>query len=113
MLASPVPPPHAPLPPPLAPTTTPRPPPPSRPRARGDRLPPHPALNLGSKTTLDFVNSFPHLRNPHILPRLDTTLLHGMTVELFDPRAKDGFKQYLGWVSRPREWAWDQCMDTG
>jgi len=60
--------------------------------------------HVGSKTTLDFVNSFPHLRNPHILPRLDTTLLHGMTVELFDPRAKDGFKQYLGWVSGHADW---------
>merc|ERR1740139_1429221 len=40
--------------------------------------------HVGSKTTLDFVNSFPHLRNLNILPRLDTHLVHGMTIELWD-----------------------------
>ena len=36
---------------------------------------------VGSRTTLDFVNSFPHLRNRNILPRLDTQLVHGMTID--------------------------------
>ena len=31
--------------------------------------------HVGARTTLDFVNSFPHLRNLHVLPRLDTQLV--------------------------------------
>lgn len=57
--------------------------------------------HVGKKTTLDWVNSFPHLRNPRILPRLDSHLLHGMTIELWegDKNAKDpGFAKYMGWV---------------
>ena len=51
---------------------------------------------VGSKTTLDYVNSFPHIRGIGILPRLDTTLLHGMTVELM---AREGlFERYMAWV---------------
>ena len=59
--------------------------------------------HVGSKTTLDYVNSFPHLRQLTILPRLDTTLVHGMTVELFqaddDRQGEGGFDKYMGWVS--------------
>ena len=40
--------------------------------------------DVGTRTTLDWVNSFPHLRSPSILPRLDTTLLHGSTVEYYE-----------------------------
>ena len=68
--------------------------------------------HVGSKTTLDYVNSFPHLRNPGILPRQETHLLHGMTIELFEPTAEEdrGSAKYMGWVdghvkishSRPR-----------
>lgn len=58
---------------------------------------------MGRKTTVDFVNSFPHLRNPHILPRLDTTLLHGTTTEIFDPKGS-GFEKYMGWVSGHVDW---------
>ena len=65
--------------------------------------------HVGSKTTLDWVNSFPHLRNPAVLPRADTTLLHGTTVDLFEthpPPGKSraemkdtGFDKYMQWVS--------------
>lgn len=59
--------------------------------------------HVGSKTTLDYVNSFPHLHNRNILPRLETALVHGTTVELFatrpDPQGDGGFDKYMGWVS--------------
>ena len=57
--------------------------------------------HVGSKTTLDWVNSFPHLRDTRILPRIDNALLHGMTVEVFDPRPgqQDGFSKYMAWLS--------------
>jgi hypothetical protein len=60
--------------------------------------------HVGSRTTLDFVNSFPHLRNLNILPRLDTQLVHGMTIELWEATVpRDGaqwagFEKYMGWV---------------
>ena len=54
--------------------------------------------DVGSKTTLDWVNSFPHLRNINILPRLDTPILHGMTVEIFDVRQQKGFDQFMAWL---------------
>ena len=54
--------------------------------------------HVGTKTTLDYVNSFPHLRSLAILPRQNTPLLHGMTVELLeDP--PHFFTKYKGWVS--------------
>lgn len=53
--------------------------------------------DVGRRTTLDMVNSFPHLRNINILPRKDSHLLHGMTIEPFDPA--EGFTKYMGWVS--------------
>ena len=54
--------------------------------------------DVGRRTTLDYVNSFPHLRSLGILPRVGTNaLLHGMTIELFDPSS--GFDKYMGWVS--------------
>ncbi|KAL1508363.1 hypothetical protein AB1Y20_004473 [Prymnesium parvum] len=59
--------------------------------------------HVGRKTTFDFVNSFPHLRNPRILPRLDTVLLHGTTTEMFDPKGS-GFEKYMGWVSGHVDW---------
>merc|ERR1711965_291171 len=65
--------------------------------------------HVGKKTTLDWVNSFPHLRNLAILPRLDTTIVHGATVDLFEAvpppgqskaDMKDtGFDKYMTWVS--------------
>ena len=59
--------------------------------------------HVGSTTTLDYVNSFPHLHNLRILPRLDTALLHGTTVELFaarpDPQNDMGFDKYMGWAN--------------
>ena len=39
--------------------------------------------HVGVKTTLDYVNSFPHLHNIRILPRQNTVVVHGTTVELF------------------------------
>ena len=43
--------------------------------------------HVGSRTTLDYVNSFPHLRDIRILPRLDTPILHGTTVRSAAARA--------------------------
>jgi len=48
---------------------------------------------------LDYVNSFPHIHSIHILPRLDTPLVHGMTIELQDVKGSKGFEQYMGWVN--------------
>jgi hypothetical protein len=60
--------------------------------------------HVGRRTTLDYVNSFPHLRNLNILPRKDTPLLHGMTIEPFEGEGRHrstdtGFDKYMGWVS--------------
>ena len=62
--------------------------------------------HVGKKTTLDWVNSFPHLRDVRILPRVGTPLLHGMTVDLFntgmvgpyDPKTA-GFGRFMAWLS--------------
>ena len=53
--------------------------------------------DVGSKTTLDMTNSYPHLRNINILPRPGSPLLHGMTVEIFD-HGGTGYDKYMGWV---------------
>ena len=53
--------------------------------------------DVGRKTTLDYVNSFPHLRQLQILPRIGSPLLHGMTVEV-GTHAADIFDKYMGWV---------------
>lgn len=58
--------------------------------------------HVGVKTTLDYVNSFPHLHNIRILPRQNTVVVHGTTVELFqaneDPQGDSGFDKYMGWA---------------
>jgi len=52
---------------------------------------------VGRRTTMDYVNSFPHLHNIRVLPRQDTMLVHGMTIELQD--ASSGFEKYMGWIN--------------
>ena len=53
--------------------------------------------DVGRRTTLDMVNSFPHLRNLGILPRVGSPLVHGMTIELFESQGT-GFEKYMSWV---------------
>jgi len=39
--------------------------------------------HVGSRTTYDYLNSFPHVRGLEILPRTNTKIIHGMAVELW------------------------------
>ena len=66
--------------------------------------------HVGSRTTVDWVNSFPHLRQMNILPRTSTALVHGTTVPLNTGPERPGvssdrvdkqpgYQQYMSWVS--------------
>jgi hypothetical protein len=59
--------------------------------------------HVGGRTTLDYLNSFPHVRGLEILPRVDTQIVHGMAVELWGGVAgraggRVGFDEYMAWV---------------
>jgi len=59
--------------------------------------------HVGSRTTYDFVNSFPHVRGLSILPRTHTKLIHGMVAEPWAVRDApqqrySGFDEYLVWA---------------
>lgn len=62
--------------------------------------------HVGARTTLDYLNSFPHVRGLEILPRVETMIVHGMAVELWRPAAaglgrpagRVGFDEYMAWV---------------
>ena len=71
--------------------------------------------HVGARTTLDFVNSFPHLRNLHVLPRLDTQLVRRTHIGLqaTTHRHRDacmhGHHRAVGCLQRRVRWPATPC----